>query len=200
MVNKEFDDVFQLERDPTDDELKKMKKEELQRLYLRLLRRRNQIKTEFDLEKLKRKWLLKMKHLIEMELGIIDYYDDSDSGNDQLKSKGSFQDERYEEPIKLLTGSELTTNTIIKLVDERLEVAKNKIKKENLDLDHLKDANVKVEKMKEEENDDVKPKIKQEIKTEINTEIKSEPKIKREIKDEFVSNKKIKQEIIKESD
>lgn len=200
MVNKKLDDVFQLKRDPTDDELKKMKKEELRRLYLRLLRRRNQIKTEFDLEKLKRKWLLKMKHLIEMELGIIDYYDDSDSGVDQLKSKGTFQDERYEEPIKLLTGNELTVNTIIKLVDERLEEAKNRIKKENLDLDHLKDVNVKVEKMKEEENDDVKPKIKQEIKTEINTEIKLEPKIKREIKNEFVSNKKIKQEIIKESD
>lgn len=194
MFNKKFDDVFQLKRDPTDDELKTMKKEELRRLYLRLLRKRNQIKTEFDLEKLKRKWLLKMKHLIEMELDIIDYYDDFDSRVDQPKSKGSFQDERYEEPIKLFTGNELTINTIIKLVDERLEIEKNKIKKENLDLDHLKSANVKVEKMEEEETDHVKPKIKQEIKT----KIKSEPTIKREIKDEFVSNKKIKKEIIKE--
>lgn len=154
----------------TDEELERMSKTELTELYLRLVVRKKQINKEFRLERSKRKLLIKMKHLIEREIDIRE----CDSGLDE-------EVEEEEEPRKLFTGQELSTEEIAKIFEERLNQAQLRYRHDD-DVQDVNTVNDNVDNINQEHVDDVKPKI--EVKTDVQSQVKQEIKqeIKREIK------------------
>lgn len=193
MSKKTKSNVSDINLCPNDEELEGMSKAELTELYSHLVARKKQINKEFRLERSKRKLLIKIKHLIEQEIDIRG----CNSGLDE-----DVEDE--EEPRKLFTEQELSTEEIAKIFQERLNQAQSRQRHDD-DVQDVNNVNDNVDNINQEHVDGVKPKIeiktenvqsqvKQEIKQEIKREIKSEPVIKRKIKNEFEDNKKIKVE------
>ena len=191
MSKKTKNNVSDINLCPTDEELERMSKAGLTELYSRLMARKKQINKEFRLERSKRKLLIKIKHLIEQEIDIRE----CDSGLDE-------EGEEEEEPRKLFTGQELSTEEIAKIFQERFNQAQLRYRHDG-DVQDVNNINDNLDNINQEHVDGVKPKIevktenvqsqvKQEIKQEIKREIESEPGIKRKIKNEFEDNKKIK--------
>ena len=167
MSKKTKSNVSDINLCPNDEELEGMSKAELTELYSHLVARKKQINKEFRLERSKRKLLIKIKHLIEQEIDIRG----CNSGLDE-----DVEDE--EEPRKLFTEQELSTEEIAKIFQERLNQAQLRQRHDD-DVQDVNNVNDIVDNINQEHVDDVKPKI--EIKTEnVQSQVKQE--IKQEIK------------------